>query len=87
MHISSNCSNISFVDLANKSVTPSFKMYAGNDDSECILRFHGGEPYQDVAFKIVNKEWEHSDRFGFRCSFDRGVFRLHFQFKKYKYRR
>ena len=30
---------------------------ASPDGSTCILRFHAGPPYEDIAFRVVNKEW------------------------------
>jgi len=53
----------------------------------CVIRFVAGAPYEDVAFKIVNKEWEYGRRHGYRCVFDRGVLQLHFNFKRIFYRR
>jgi hypothetical protein len=58
----------------------------GDPDHLCI-RFSAGAPYEDIGFKIINKEWEHSRRFGFKSTFERGVLRLWFQYKRYKYRR
>ena len=58
----------------------------GNQDV-CILRIKGGPPYEDIAFKIVNQEWETSHKRGFRCRFERGILQLHFGFKKHRYRR
>eukprot|EP00941_MAST-03F_sp_MAST-3F-sp1_P003145 g3145.t1 len=51
-----------------------------------ILRFSGGPPYEDIAFKIVNREWQKKAKHGFRCSFQRGVFTLNFNLKRYRYR-
>lgn len=34
---------------------------AGNKDT-CILVFSAGPPYEDIAFRIVNKEWETTQR-------------------------
>lgn len=45
---------------------------AGEDDT-CIIRFVAGPPYEDVAFRIVDREWDYSakrDR-GFKSSFDK----------------
>lgn len=36
----------------------------GWDDDVCLIRFHAGPPYEDIAFKVVNKKWEYSSR---RC--------------------
>jgi hypothetical protein len=38
-----------------------------------LIRFIAGAPYEDIAFRIVDKEWDYSakrDR-GFRSSFDK----------------
>ena len=42
---------------------------------------------QDIAFKIVNREWEYSYKRGFRCQFQNNIFQLWFHFKRYRYRR
>lgn len=36
------------------STTPTPTQPAG---STCILRFTAGPPYEDIAFRIINKEW------------------------------
>ncbi|XP_066344383.1 splicing factor Cactin-like [Miscanthus floridulus] len=59
---------------------------SGSDET-CIVRFHAGWPYEDVAFRIVNREWERSRKAGLRSTFDRGVLRLSFHFKRVFYRR
>eukprot|EP00668_Euglena_longa_P014439 GGOE01018429.1.p1 GENE.GGOE01018429.1~~GGOE01018429.1.p1 ORF type:complete len:573 (+),score=236.88 GGOE01018429.1:99-1817(+) len=59
----------------------------GWDDDVCLIRFHAGPPYEDIAFKIVNKKWEYSSRRGYRCTFERGVLHLYFSFVNYRYRR
>nr|WJH19564.1 C19orf29 [Euglena gracilis] len=59
----------------------------GWDDDVCLIRFHAGPPYEDIAFKIVNKKWEYSSRRGYRCTFERGVLHLYFSFINYRYRR
>ncbi|CAO2043311.1 unnamed protein product [Urochloa humidicola] len=59
----------------------------GGSGDTCIVRFHAGWPYEDVAFRIVNREWERSRKAGFRCTFDRGVLRLSFHFKRFFYKR
>jgi hypothetical protein len=38
-----------------------------------LIRFIAGPPYEDIAFRIVDKEWDYSakrDR-GFKSSFDK----------------
>ena len=81
--------NIFYPDLIDKSTAPSYSiMPDGSKHGEtCILRIHAGPPYEDIAFKIVNKEWEYSSKKGFRCSFDRGIFHLYINFQRARYRR
>lgn len=52
-----------------------------------LIRFKAGAPYEDIAFRIVNKEWEYGYKRGFVCVFDRGILKLHFKFKRIFYRR
>lgn len=79
--------NVFYPDLIDKSKAPEFYVEPADTPDFCILRFHAGPPYEDVAFKIVNREWEFSRKRGFRSVFDRGVLQLHFNFKRYRYRR
>ncbi|NXA56681.1 CATIN protein, partial [Nothocercus julius] len=80
--------NIFYPDLINKRSTPEYFLEACQDNKDfAILRFHAGPPYEDIAFKIVNREWEYSHRHGFRCQFANGIFQLWFHFKRYRYRR
>lgn len=39
------------------------------------------------AFRIVNKEWEYSHKKGFKCTFERGILHVYFNFKRHRYRR
>ncbi|XP_007949217.1 cactin [Orycteropus afer afer] len=80
--------NIFYPDLIDKRATPEYFLEACADNRDfAILRFHAGPPYEDIAFKIVNREWEYSHRHGFRCQFANGIFQLWFHFKRYRYRR
>lgn len=79
--------NIFYPELKDKSNTPGYTVERSPDSDMATIRFSAGPPYQDIAFKIENREWEKSHRRGFRCTFEKGVLRLHFQFKKFKYRR
>ncbi|XP_040273612.1 cactin isoform X2 [Bufo bufo] len=80
--------NIFYPDLIDKRSTPEYFLEACYDNKDfAILRFHAGPPYEDIAFKIVNREWEYSHRHGFRCQFSNGIFQLWFHFKRYRYRR
>jgi Cactus-binding C-terminus of cactin protein/Conserved mid region of cactin len=93
--------NIFYPDLIDKTKAPTYKIEreggrkkgqsfapAGEEDT-CLLRFISGPPYEDVAFRIVDKEWDFSAKRerGFRSSFDKGILQLHFQFKKVFYRK
>ena len=70
--------NIFYPDLIDKTVAPTYKIIKEPGDPDTVLlRFSAGPPYEDIAFRIVNKEWEYSHRRGFRSSFDRGVLQLH----------
>lgn len=82
--------NIFYPDLIDKSKAPTYRIEreggrkrgesfarAGEDDT-CLIRFMAGPPYEDIAFRIVDREWDYSakrDR-GFRSSFDK-VYHLH----------
>lgn len=77
--------NIFYPDLIDKAKAPTFKIFrehgrkrgesfapAGEEDT-CLIRFVAGPPYEDIAFRIVDREWDYSakrDR-GFRSSFDK----------------
>lgn len=77
--------NIFYPDLIDKAKAPTFRIIrehgrkrgesfapAGEEDT-CLIRFIAGPPYEDIAFRIVDKEWDYSakrDR-GFRSSFDK----------------
>lgn len=81
--------NIFYPDLINKSEAPEYFLEESPGDSKdfAVLRFHAGPPYEDIAFKVVNREWEYSHRHGFRCQFQNNIFQLWFHFKRYRYRR
>ncbi|KAJ1978561.1 hypothetical protein H4R34_003161 [Dimargaris verticillata] len=80
--------NIFYPDLIDKSQAPTYVVEPDPDSEETVfLRFKAGPPYEDLAFRIINKEWEYSRRFGFRSVFDRGVLKLYFWFKRLHYRR
>lgn len=80
--------NIFYPDLIDKNTTPEYFLTACADNRDfAVLRFHAGPPYEDIAFKIVNREWEYSYKRGFRCQFHNNIFQLWFHFKRYRYRR
>eukprot|EP00970_Alexandrium_tamarense_P014594 scaffold4206_cov196-Alexandrium_tamarense.AAC.25 len=79
--------NIFYPDLINKAKTPQYFLEKADTDNFCILRFSAGPPYEDVAFKIINRQWNKSRKRGFRCTFERGVLSLYFNFASHWYRR
>lgn len=77
--------NIFYPDLVDVTKAPTFKIIrehgrrrgeslaAAGEDDTCLIRFIAGPPYEDVAFRIVDREWDYSakrDR-GFKSSFDK----------------
>ncbi|KAG6010054.1 hypothetical protein E4U21_000497 [Claviceps maximensis] len=93
--------NIFYPDLIDKTKAPTFKIIrehgrrrgesfaAAGEEDTCLIRFIAGPPYQDIAFRIVDREWDYSSKRerGFRSSFEKGILQLHFQFKKIFYRK
>ncbi|KAJ8096719.1 cactus-binding C-terminus of cactin protein-domain-containing protein [Lipomyces tetrasporus] len=93
--------NIFYPELIDSARAPTYKIvreggrrrgqsYAGPGESDtCVIKFIAGPPYQDLAFRIVDREWDYSSRRenGFKSSFDRGILQLHFRFKKIFYRK
>jgi hypothetical protein len=93
--------NIFYPDLIDKSKAPTYRIEreggrkrgqsfapAGEEDT-CLIRFVAGPPYEDIAFRIVDKEWDYSAKRerGFKSSYDKGILQLHFQLKKIYYRK
>lgn len=81
---------IFYPDLLDKSRTPRYVLERcadSNSNDFVIIRFSAGPPYEDIAFKILNKEWDRNRRSGFVCVFDRGVLQVNFNFKRVFYRR
>ncbi|KAJ2270482.1 hypothetical protein GGH14_005179, partial [Coemansia sp. RSA 370] len=80
--------NIFYPDLIDRTSAPTYRVEKDPESDETVvLRFTAGPPYEDVAFRIVSREWEYNRRRGFRNTFDRGVLQLHFRFKRHRYRR
>uniref|UniRef100_K3X2U2 Splicing factor Cactin n=1 Tax=Globisporangium ultimum (strain ATCC 200006 / CBS 805.95 / DAOM BR144) TaxID=431595 RepID=K3X2U2_GLOUD len=79
--------NLFYPDLIDKHAAPRFFLEKTNSPDFCIIRFSAGPPYQDIAFKIVNREWEYSHKRGFKSVFERGILHLYFNFKRHRYRR
>eukprot|EP00580_Thalassiosira_gravida_P015713 CAMPEP_0201665810 /NCGR_PEP_ID=MMETSP0494-20130426/6840_1 /ASSEMBLY_ACC=CAM_ASM_000839 /TAXON_ID=420259 /ORGANISM="Thalassiosira gravida, Strain GMp14c1" /LENGTH=294 /DNA_ID=CAMNT_0048144839 /DNA_START=15 /DNA_END=896 /DNA_ORIENTATION=+ len=49
--------NIFYPDLIDRTITPRYHLERADTDNFCILRFSAGPPYEDVAFKIINRQW------------------------------
>jgi len=80
--------NIFYPDLIDKSKAPTFTLTPCKDDKDfCVIRFSAGPPYEDIAFRIVSREWNNSHKSGYRCQFINNMLQLWFQFKRYRYRR
>lgn len=55
--------NIFYPDLIDKSKAPSYKLVKeGPNEDTILLVFTAGPPYEDIAFRIVNRDWEHSHK-------------------------
>eukprot|EP00904_Undaria_pinnatifida_P005010 jgi/Undpi1/1639/HiC_scaffold_11.g05029.m1 len=79
--------NVFYPDLIDRQETPKYHLEKADHPGFAILRFHAGPPYEDIAFKIINREWEFGRKRGFRCVFERGVLSLYFNFKSLWYRK
>lgn len=77
--------NIFYPDLIDKTKAPTYKIErehgrkrgqsfapAGEEDT-CLIRFIAGPPYEDIAFRIVDKEWDYSAKRerGFKSTFEK----------------
>ncbi|GAX21009.1 hypothetical protein FisN_1Lu323 [Fistulifera solaris] len=79
--------NIFYTDLIDPTKTPTYTLEPADSKEFCIIRFRAGAPYEDIAFKIINREWNKSRKRGFKSSFERGVLSLYFNFTTHWYRR
>jgi hypothetical protein len=93
--------NIFYPDLIDKTKAPTYRIErehgrkrgqsfaAAGEEDTCLIRFMAGPPYEDIAFRIVDKEWDYSAKRerGFKSTFDKGILQLHFQFKRIYYRK
>jgi hypothetical protein len=79
--------HIFYPALVNSTRSPKYTLEGAEDQEHAIIRFQAGAPYEDIAFRIMNKQWEVDGRNGFRCTFDGGILELHFDFKRFRYRR
>jgi len=80
--------NMFYPDLIDRNCTPSYSLHPVDGNPDMVqIRFKAGPPYEDIAFHIVNKEWEYSFKRGFKCTFERGILHLYFNFNRSRYRR
>ena len=79
--------NIFYPNLVDKTQTPKFYLQRSESPDMCIIRFESGAPYEDIAFKIINREWNTRQKGDFLNVFDKGVLKLYFKFKKFRYKR
>ncbi|KAL2868021.1 splicing factor cactin [Aspergillus lucknowensis] len=93
--------NIFYPDLIDKTKAPTYRIErehgrkrgqsfaAAGEEDTCLIRFMAGPPYEDIAFRIVDKEWDYSAKRerGFKSTFEKGILQLHFQFKRIYYRK
>ena len=79
--------NIFYPNLVDKTKTPKFYLQRCDTPDMCIIRFESGAPYEDIAFKIINREWNTRQKGDFLNVFDKGVLKLYFKFKKFRYKR
>ena len=56
--------NIFYPDLIDRQRAPAYQLLPDQSGAKdtCVIRFRGGPPCEDLAFKIVNREWEHSHK-------------------------
>ncbi|KNC48231.1 uncharacterized protein AMSG_04462 [Thecamonas trahens ATCC 50062] len=73
-------------DLLDKTATPTFKVIPNGDETATLL-ISPGPPYLDLAFSTLDKSWDRRPRAGYRCTFERGVFKLNFRYKRQIYRK
>lgn len=78
---------IFYPDLVDILKTPKYYLEPTDDPDFVIIRFHAGAPYEDIAFKIVNRQWDTQPYYGFKCSFERGILNLFVNFRRQFYRR
>ncbi|KAL4921057.1 mid region of cactin-domain-containing protein [Aspergillus aurantiobrunneus] len=93
--------NIFYPDLIDKAKAPTYRIErehgrkrgqsfaAAGEEDTCLIRFMAGPPYEDIAFRVVDKEWDYSAKRerGFKSTFEKGILQLHFQFKRVYYRK
>lgn len=77
--------NVFYPDLVDRTKAPTYRIEreggrrkgetwaAAGEQDTCVIRFTAGPPYEDIAFRIVDREWDYSAKRerGFKSSFDK----------------
>lgn len=58
INIMNNLVKVFYNDLLDMTKAPTFKVIPCEDPEFAEILFKAGPPYEDIAFKIVNREWE-----------------------------
>lgn len=77
--------SIFYPDLVDPMATPQFHLDPCDEPDMVLLRFTAGAPYEDIAFKISNRQWDKYKKSDYRCVFENGVLQLNFDYKLHKY--
>ncbi|KAK2967183.1 hypothetical protein RJ640_005227 [Escallonia rubra] len=71
------------VGTGTKKAAPTYTIEKdGESHGTCIIRFSAGKQYQELAFRIINEEWDYSPKRGFKSAFDNGTLHLYFNFER-----
>ena len=57
--------NVFYPHLLDKTKTPQYYLEPTETTDFAIIKFKAGPPYLDIAFRIVNREWDFSEKSGF----------------------
>ena len=78
---------IDYPNLLDKTKAPTYSIGPDESPEFAVLTFHAGPPYLDIAFKIVNREWQKGKFSGFKYIFSGKKLILKFKLKRFGYRR
>ncbi|OAA55263.1 Cactin, domain protein [Niveomyces insectorum RCEF 264] len=81
--------NIFYPELIDKTKAPTYHITreggrrkgesfaAAGEEDTCLIRFSAGPPYEDIAFRIVDREWDYSSKRerGFKSMFEKVYYR------------
>ena len=72
--------------LMNMNKTPEYIIEKSDIKDTCNIRFSAGQPYEDISFNIINREWDMNEK-SFKNVFENGILFLYFNFKRFRYKR